>query len=110
MLLLTLGIVWLLSSLGVFLRDIAHVTGVLTTALLFMSPIFYPVSRIPESLRGLYALNPLASLVVMFRGTLFTGTTPDWTSLGVLALLSWLTAWLGFAWFESTKRSFVDVL
>jgi len=108
--LLALGTTWLLSSLGVFLRDIEQVVGTFTTALLFLSPIFYPASRVPEELRSLYEWNPFALLVEMFREAVFSGFPPDWARWAVVAGVSWLTAWLGYAWFMTTKRSFADVL
>ena len=75
------GSVWLLASLGVFLRDISQVVGVLTTALLFLSPIFYPASRIPEWLQPYYAWNPIAVLVETFRSSVFAGAWPDCAAL-----------------------------
>jgi lipopolysaccharide transport system permease protein len=109
-LLLTLGMVWFLSSLGVYIRDIGQVVGVFTTALLFMSPVFYPASAIPENLRGWYFLNPFASILDMSKAALFYGVEPDWVRLGELTLAGWVVAWLGFAWFMKTKRGFADVL
>lgn len=109
-LLLTLGAVWLLASLGVFLKDIAQVVGVSTTALLFLSPVFYPVTGIPDTLRPYYYLNPFVGILEMLRGSLFHGTPPDWSLLGVLTGAAWLSAWLGYSWFIKTKGSFADVL
>ena len=108
--LLTLGCVWLLSSLGVFLRDISQSVGLFTTALLFLSPIFYPVSRIPEPYASWYAWNPLAVLVEGTRASFFEGALPDPASLVGVSVLGWAVAWLGFAWFQRTKRSFADIL
>lgn len=109
-LLATLGAVWFLSSIGVFMRDVDQVVGVLTTALLFLSPIFYPSSAIPLELRQWYYLNPFASLLDMCRDSLFYGAPPDWTTLGILALAGWAIAWLGYIWFMKTKKGFSDVL
>ncbi len=109
-LLMTLGAVWLLASLGVFLKDVSHVVGVATTALFFLSPIFYPISSVPEPLRPYYALNPFASVLEMSRASLFYGTPPDWPTLGALVGVAWLGAWLGYLWFMKTKGSFADLL
>lgn len=110
LLLLTLGAVWLLASLGVFLRDISQVVGLLTTALLFLSPIFYPASFIPDPYAAWSAWNPIAVLVEAFRAALFGGAPPDPRALAWVAGLSWLTAWLGHAWFVRTRPGFADVL
>ncbi len=108
--LLSLGLSWLISSLGVFLRDLSHLVRVLTTALLFMSPIFYPASRIPEPMRELYFLNPLALIIQMSKQVLFLGTVPDWRVVAVLLIGTWLIAWLGHTWFMRSKGGFADVL
>jgi len=108
--LVTLGVSWLLSSLGVFLRDVGQVVGLLTTVLMFASPVFYPVASIPENYRAILYLNPLATIIEQARDVLIWGKVPDLTVLGVLTVVSALVAWLGFAWFQKTRRGFGDVM
>ncbi len=108
--LMTLGATWLLASLGVFLRDISQVVGVVTTALLFLSPIFYPASRIPEHLRSTYFLNPFARIIEMSKGVLFRDVAPEWLPLASLCLGGWLAAWVGYVWFMKSKQGFADVV
>jgi lipopolysaccharide transport system permease protein len=110
LLLITLGVTWLLSSIGVFIRDLAQIASVATTALLFLSPVFYPASRIPESFRPIYSINPFASLIEAFRGALFEGQVPDPAALAWLSLAGWLVSWLGFLAFMKAKDGFADVL
>jgi lipopolysaccharide transport system permease protein len=109
-LLLALGASWFLSSLGVFLEDISQVVAVATTALLFLSPIFYSPEHIPEAFRSVYFVNPLAHLLEMSKQCLFQGVAPAWGQLGALALGSFAFAWLGHWWFVRTKVGFADVL
>lgn len=106
----TLGLVWIVSSLGVFLRDISQIVGLATTALLFLSPIFYSSANVPESLRPYYAINPFARLLEMSKDCLFYGHPLAWRTLGLLTLGAWALAWLGYAWFMNTKRGFADVV
>lgn len=108
--LLTLGVTWFVSSVGVYFRDLSQVTVMLTTALLFMSPIFYPASRIPESARWLYDLNPFAVLLEASKGLLFFGTGPNWFAIIGLTLIAFGVAWSGFSWFMRTKHGFADVV
>ncbi len=110
LLLIALGTSWFLSSLGVFLEDISQVVTVFTTALLFLSPIFYSPERIPERFQGIYFLNPLAHLLEMSKDSLFHGHPPQWTSLALLVVAAWAFAWLGHLWFVRTKPGFADVL
>ncbi len=111
LILLTLGTVWFLSSLGVFLRDLSHASAVFTSALLFLSPVFYPASRVPEALRGWFELNPLTPVLEAARRSLFEGQLPlDWGPLSVATGVGLLVSWGGYAWFMRTKGTFVDVL
>lgn len=108
--LLALGGGWLISSLGVYLRDIAPLVALAITALLFLSPVFYPVEAMPPSLQAWYALNPLALAIAQARDVLLWGVTPSWISLVWQILSSCSLAWLGFCWFQITKKGFADVL
>ncbi|MGO4566519.1 ABC transporter permease [Rhizobium sp. 2YAF20] len=105
-----LGLSWILASLGVFLRDVSQFIGIATTALMFLSPIFYPASSLPEAYRPLLYLNPLTPVIEISRDVLFWGRQPDLALLGIYTLVSILVAWLGFAWFQKTRKGFADVL
>lgn len=105
-----LGLSWTLASLGVYLRDVSQFIGVFTTVLMFLSPIFYPVTALPENYRHLLYLNPLTPVIEQTRGVLFWGQAPDFVMLCIYWLASSITAWLGFAWFQKTRKGFADVL
>lgn len=106
----TLGLCWLLSALGVYLRDVGQVVGVAVTGLLFLSPIFYPLDAVPESVRWLIRLNPIGYVVDMVRGVLVFGTLPGMAGYGTALVASLLLAWMGFWWFQKTRKGFADVL
>lgn len=108
--LLTVGISWFLASAGVFVRDIGQASGPLTTVMLFLSPIFYPVSAFPESYRTLLYANPLTFLITQAQDVLIWGKAPSWVGIGVYCLCSYLIAWLGLLWFQKTRKAFADVL
>jgi lipopolysaccharide transport system permease protein len=110
LMLLTLGLSWFLASLGVYLRDVSQLIGILTTALMFLSPIFFPVTALPEEFRPLLNLNPLTPAIESARDVLIWGHQPDWTLLGASLAASTVVAWLGFAWFQKTRKGFADVL
>lgn len=110
LLFLTLGLSWVLASLGVYLRDVGQVTGLATTTLMFLSPVFYPVSALPERYRVLLEWNPLTHAIELGRGVLIWGTGPDYGAFLSHLLGSMLVAWLGFAWFQKTRKGFADVL
>jgi lipopolysaccharide transport system permease protein len=110
LMLMTMGLSWFLASLGVFLRDVSQVVGILTTALMFLTPIFYPITAIPESYRQILYLNPLTAIIDQARDLLIFGKGMAWGSYGLLTLFSAVMAWLGFVWFQKTRKGFADVL
>lgn len=109
-LLLLLGLSWGLASLGVFLRDVSQFIGMLITVLMFMTPLFYPATALPEKYRHWLYFNPLTSVVEQARDVLYWGKQPNFSMLGIYSLTSVLIAWLGFAWFQKTRKGFADVL
>lgn len=110
LLLLALGMVWLLASLSVFLRDITQITGVVATAMLFLSSAIIPVETLPERYQLIFALNPLTFIIDQVREVAFWGRLPDWSGLGLYAMGGLSFAYAGYAVFQKTRRGFADVL
>lgn len=110
LLLLVMGFMWLLASIGVFVRDIGQFISLILTAMLFMSPIFYPASALPESIRNYLFLNPLTFIIEQTRAVILAGNLPDWGGLAIYYIIALFTAWVGLLWFEKTRRGFADVL
>lgn len=104
------GISWLLASLGVFLRDVGHIVNIITMLLLFLSPVFYSVSALPEKFRPWLMANPLTFIIEQARDILIWGYMPDWIGLGVYTVIACIVAWLGYMWFQKTRKGFADVL
>lgn len=107
---LILGICWLLASIGVFVRDTGQLIGMTLTVMMFLSPIFYPASALPEPVRDFLFLNPLTFIIEQLRAVLIWGQLPDWTGLAAYSLCSVLFAWAGLFWFQKTRKGFADVL
>lgn len=104
------GMVWLFASLGVYLRDLKQAVGVITSALMFLAPIFYPKELISPDYRDFLYLNPLTIIVDASHDVLIWGRMPDFGLLGLYAIASCLFAWFAFVWFERTRKGFADVL
>ncbi|AHG42569.1 sugar ABC transporter permease [Pseudomonas syringae CC1557] len=106
----TLGISWFLASLGVYLRDVGHVITVLTTVLLFLSPVLYPVAALPEVYRPWLQMNPLTYIIEESRSVLLFGNLPHWGSLGIAIAIGAVIAAMGFWFFQKTRKGFADVI
>lgn len=107
---MSLGLAWLLAALGVFLRDIAQVTGVLASILMFLAPVFYPVSALPDAFEAWIYLNPLTYVIEQSRGVIFAGVAPELAGLGLFYLLSLAVTQLGYWLFQKSRHGFSDVL
>lgn len=107
---LTIGLAWMLASLGVFLRDVGQTIGIITTVLMFLSPVFYPVTAVPERFRPFIMANPLTFIIEQAREVLIWGRLPNWLGLGAYTLAAVAIAWAGYAWFQKTRKGFADVL
>lgn len=106
----TIGLSWGLSALGVYLRDVSQFIGIITTACLFLSPIFYSAASLPEKYQMFLKFNPLTPVIEQTRDVLFWGKLPDITVLIFYYVCSLCIAYLGFAWFQKTRKGFADVL
>lgn len=107
---LSLGIVWFLASLGVFIRDMAPTVALILQALFFFTPIFYSIEAIPEPFRTIILYNPMAPIVENFRRVVLWGTMPSWPGLVMWTIFTGIIMMLGYAWFMKTKKAFADVI
>jgi len=105
-----LGVSWFIASLGVFSRDIGQTIGIITTLMMFFSPVFYPISAVPQNFQMWIYVNPLSFIIEQTRRALIFELLPDWSVLGAYYLFSIIIMMLGFAWFQKTRKGFSDVL
>lgn len=110
LLIATVGVSWFLASLGVFVRDVGQTVGIFTSVLMFVSPVFYPISSLPEKFQIWLMLNPLTFIIEQSRAVMVFGKLPDWRGLGIYTAASLALAWAGFWWFQKTRKGFADVL
>ena len=105
-----MGFAWFLAGLGVYVRDIGQITGMFTAVLMFLSPVFYPISALPEKYQMWLHLNPLTFIIEEGRNTLIFGKMPDIGEWGIMLAAGMLISWGGFVWFQKTRKGFADVL
>ena len=104
------GISWVISSLGVYLRDMTHIVPLVLTIMMFLSPIFYSMEMVPEKYRPWLLLNPLTVIMEQARRVAIQGQHPDFVVLAIYAAISAVVMAAGYWWFARTKRGFADVL
>ena len=107
---LTLGVAFFVSSLAVYIRDTPYVVNVILQVFFFLTPIFYPVSAVPETFRKFLLLNPLARMIGQIRDVLFAAKLPDLGNFGISLTVGAVVFLLGFAWFNKTQKGFADVI
>ncbi|MEA3638322.1 MAG: ABC transporter permease [Lamprobacter sp.] len=107
---LLLGLTWLLSSLGVYLRDVSQVVTPVTAAMMFLSPIFYPLEMLSGPMRRIVELSPLTFAVETARAILMWGEPIAWLAWSIHLTMAMMITALGFAWFQKTRKGFADVL
>ena len=110
LLLFALGTMWLLASLGVYLRDLAQATSIVSAMLLFLSPVFYPADALPAEYRILLTINPITLPIEQMRNALLWEKPIDWMAWLLTCILGALVAHFGFWWFQRSRKGFADVL
>jgi lipopolysaccharide transport system permease protein len=106
----SLACTWLLSALGVFLRDINQLIGVALNMLMFLSPIFFPLSALPPLWKPVLGLNPLAILIEQTRQVVVIGKLPTFWLISIAITVTFLFCEISFRIFQESKRAFADVL
>jgi lipopolysaccharide transport system permease protein len=109
-LLATFGASWLVASLGVFLRDIVQGIALLLMVWMYLTPIIYPESIVPERFRPLINLNPFTHLVRSYRNIMLEGSAPDWGGLLYFTGFALILFVFGYWWFARTRKNFADVI
>jgi len=108
-LLLAIGVSWFLASWGVFIKDMSQIVPVFVQMLMFLSPVFYPISAAPELLRPLYLYNPLGA-VIEAGHSLIVGESIQWAPWWLSLIVGVLVSVLGYAFFMRSREEFADVL
>jgi lipopolysaccharide transport system permease protein len=103
------GLAWFVAAWGVFIKDMTQIMPVFVQMVMFLSPIFYPVSAVPKLLQPLYRYNPLGAIIEICRSATL-GLTFSWTLWVVTLILGIVVAILGHAFFQHSREEFADVL
>lgn len=102
----TTGLSLILSTYAVFFRDLDHIYDIFSTAWIYLTPIFYPISIIPKQFLFLFELNPMYHFVNIFRDLIYSGAMPSKDSLIIATAFSFLTLFLGIVTFGKNEGRF----
>jgi lipopolysaccharide transport system permease protein len=102
------GLMWILSSLNVYLRDLQNVVSLAVLLLMMVSPIAYTADMVPEGLRGLLKINPLYYLIVSYQDCLLIGRFPRDGALWVVLAMAAVVFLCGYWFFSRMKTVFAD--
>jgi lipopolysaccharide transport system permease protein len=109
-LLFALGLGLLTSTVNIFFRDTTQIMGVLLTVWMFLTPIFYPESLVPDRFLGFYMLNPMTHLVHIYRDIFLNGQMFQMSNFYYFAACSVLAYFVGYRIFTKYHKKFVDLL
>ncbi|REE22551.1 lipopolysaccharide transport system permease protein [Paraburkholderia sp. BL27I4N3] len=104
------GVGWLFAATGVYVRDLTYVTTLLSSLLMFLSPVFYALDTLTPAFRALILLNPLTFIIEQARAVMIAGALPDFGGIAIYLSCSIGFAWICLAWFQKTREGFADVV
>lgn len=104
------GVVFFFAMGYVYFRDTLYIAPILTTSWFFLTPIFYPVTAVPDQYRFVYGMNPMCHIAACFREPLYQGSVPPWTTLGIAAAFALGVFTFGWILFTEHKHEFAEVV
>lgn len=107
---MAVGLGLLISAISVYLKDVGNFISVFVTILMYMSPVFFPLSAVPESFRAVCEANPMTYIIENFRNVVIYGKCLDWKFFGISCLVAVVIYWIGKVVFMRAKEGFADVL
>ena len=105
-----LGMSYMLAAVGVYIKDVSQVAGMLSMMFLFLSPVLYPLSILPAKIQAIAMLNPLSFIIEQLRAVALNGNMLDWQGYLIYLMVSLLFLSLGYAIFQRTRKGFADVI
>ena len=110
LILISIGVGYILSAISVYLKDVSNVISVLVMVLMYMSPVFFPLSSVPEKYRVICMMNPMTYIIENFRNTMLYGMNINWSFFGISILIAVALSCIGYVVFMRVKEGFADVL
>lgn len=107
---LQLGIIFITSSIDVYIRDAEYIINFIVQMVFYATPVLYSIDMFPEKFRWILRLNPLATIIESYRNIFYYKTNPDLKMLGITFVVSFIILIVGYAIFEKLKKGFAEEL
>ena len=107
---LCLGLTMIISACTVYLRDLEHIMGVLMMAWIYLTPVMYDISYIPDKLLPIFKMNPMTSIAMSYRTILYYKKEPDLSTLLSSVVIGFVSLLVGSLIFNKLQRNFVEEL
>lgn len=107
---MSVGVSYIISAIGVYLKDVANIISVLVMVLMYMSPVFFPLSSVPENFRVICEVNPLTFIIENFRNVVLFGTSINLAFYVKSCIAASIFYLIGYVVFKRSKAGFADVL
>ena len=107
---LQLGIIFITSSIDVYIRDAEYIINFIVQMVFYATPVLYSIDMFPEKFRWILRLNPLATIIESYRNIFYYKTNPDFKMLGITFIVSFIILVVGYAIFEKLKKGFAEEL
>lgn len=110
LIILSVGLSLFISAVSVYLKDVGNAISVIVTVLMYLSPVFFPLSAVPENFRGICEVNPMTYIIENFRNVVLYGNSINWRFYGISCVVALAVYWIGKIIFMRAKEGFADVL
>lgn len=107
---LQLGIIFITSSIDVYIRDAEYIINFIVQMVFYATPVLYSIDMFPEKFRWILRLNPLATIIESYRNIFYYKTNPDFKMLGITFIVSFIILIVGYAIFQKLKKGFAEEL
>lgn len=110
LIMLAIGLGLLISAMSVYLKDIGNAISVIVTILMYLSPVFFPLSSVPDDFKGMCEVNPMTYIIENFRRVTLYNENLDWKFWGISFVMALVVYFIGNVVFMRAKEGFADVL
>ena len=106
----SIGIALIVSSLTVYFRDLLHLLGICIQLLFYATPIVYATNAVPETLRWIVRINPMAYLIEAYRNIFYNKTAPEYKGLLIALAMGIILCFIGYLIFVKLEKRFAEEL